>query len=153
MKHFSCAGMVSGQNRKRVKTKTVRALAICLAATVGLMAHSAVAEVRIRQDATHQTIGISGLTDREASCSIENVSGLIVRRTFGADAMTVDGFVIEGTDHIRRYVNVFVPVNLDRFTHNAVLTGLQRLTWKGRVVVGVVQACGSGPVLTLNGVQ
>ena len=92
------------------------------------MARPAVAEVRIRQDATYQTIGISGLTNRDASCFTENVSGLIVRRTFDADAMTLKGFVVERADHIRRYVNVFVPPNLDRVTHEAVLTGLQRLT-------------------------
>ncbi len=134
-------------------TETLRALAICSAAAIGLMARSAVAEVRIRQDATYQTIGISGLTNRDASCSTENVSGLIVRRTFDADAMTVEGFVVERADHIRRYVNVFVPPNLDRVTHEAVLTGLQRLTWEGRIVVSVAQACGSGPVLTLDRVQ
>lgn len=85
-------------------TETLRALAICSAAAIGLVARSAVAEVRIRQDATYQTIGISGLTNRDASCSTENVSGLIVRRTFDADAMTVEGFVVERADYIRRYV-------------------------------------------------
>ena len=133
--------------------ETLKALMICLVTAISLTASSAVAEVRVRQDAKYQTIAISGLTDRDASCSTENVSGLIVQRTFGADAMTVEGFVIERADHTRRYVNVFVPPSLDRVTHEAVLTGLQRLTWEGRVIVGAAQACGSGPMLTLDRVQ
>lgn len=80
-------------------------------------------------------------------------TGVVAQRSFSEDGVTLSGLVVEHADGTRTFINVFVPQMQDRFTRGAVLSGLQRLLRVGQRATGRVQACGAGPVLTLDQVQ
>ena len=126
---------------------------LCSAILTLLMTNPAFSNVQIRQDAMHQTIGISGLSAYQAECGLMKFVGRVAKRMFADDALTITGFIIEHIDGTRTFINVDIPDSQDRFTRGAVFDGLQRLLREGRGVIGRVQVCGSGPVLTLEQIQ
>lgn len=126
---------------------------ICAATLLAAIPGIAFAAVRFTQDAQHQTPRIWGLIDGETECSFVDFAGVVAQRSFAEDGVTLSGFVVEHADGTRMFINVFAPQTQDRFTRGAVLSGLQRLLRVGRRAIGRVQACGAGPVLTLDQVQ
>jgi len=75
-----------------------RLLAFCLTAAIALITSIALGKVQIEQKPLHQTVGISGLSDYEAGCSLESFVGRIAKRIFADDALTITDFVVEHTD-------------------------------------------------------
>lgn len=130
-------------------------LTTVIAYTVGplLCAEAVCAAVMVRQNGSGHTTKLSGLYD-DASCSPKLFSGKVVKREFSADAVTLDGFVIERPDGTRTFINVVVSSDLDMNTRPAVYDGLQRLTRAGRTVRGIALACGAGGrVLTVESLE
>ncbi len=92
---------------------------------------------------------ITGLpTDR--GCSEISFRGRVAKRDFDDKALKITGFVLEEEDGARTFINVFIPDGLSRAAMGNMLNGLQRALKEGRAINGNVQACGSGPVLTLR---
>jgi hypothetical protein len=88
-------------------------------------------------------------------CYPERTSGKIVKRHFRENGLTLSGFVIEGKDGTREFVNVTVDVEkLDAVTRSWVTRGLQILLVEGRSAEITVKACGAaGRVSMLDAVR
>ena len=126
-------------------------LALVLAAG---LAHPAAA-VQYKQDTQYHTTAVWDLVPaaKGYDCGAQQFTGTVVQRSFAPDGLTPDGFVLEAADGTRQFINVWVDLSNGRVERSVVLDGLQRLLRVGRLVVGRVQVCGSGPILTLEAVQ
>jgi hypothetical protein len=130
----------------------MRALCVGLCALV-LASSSATAEVHFKQNKLNHAVEISGLYD-DPTCSRQVISGMVVKREFSSDALTITGFVFQRLDGTRQFVNVDVPSGLDRVSQEIVDDGLQRLLRVGRVIHGRALECGvSGRIFDLEQIE
>lgn len=86
-------------------------------------------------------------------CGDVPFQGHVVKRIFDDGGLLVTGFVLEAEDGSRKFINVYIFGSLGRADMGDLINGLQRVLKEGQFVSGYVQACGSGPILTLEQVQ
>ena len=109
-----------------------------------LIVSTAHAELRINQDGKGQVISISGLYDSPEGCHTSQSNGMIVKREFKEDALTLSGIVLEASDGTRAFMNVDVETDkLNMAAKGNLLRGLQLLTFVGRKVSVTAYACGA----------
>jgi hypothetical protein len=113
------------------------------------ISQNAFCDVGFKQDKRSEVIELSGLAS-DPSCAKTTFAGKVVKRDFGADAMTLNEFVVEYSSGTREDINVEMPTGLDNATQHIVYYGLQRLTQVGRTVHGRAIVCGSGGFLTVE---
>ena len=81
--------------------------------------------------------------------------GMVAKRTFSNDGLALTGFVIEGSDGNREFVNASVEFGaLDAATSGWIRQGMNTLIQEGRTAVISTKACGAaGRVLMLDSVR
>jgi hypothetical protein len=91
----------------------------------------------------------------DRNCSAGKTAGKIVKREFAKDGLKLSGFVIEGPNGSREFINAIVDLDkTDATTKSWVMRGLHTLLTEGRSVEVDVMACGaSGRVMMLNAIQ
>jgi hypothetical protein len=120
-----------------------------------LVASASHAEMQISQDGRGQVVSISGLYDDPEGCHIFRTDGLIVKREFKDDALTLSGVVLEASDGARSIVNVDIePGKLGMAAKGNLMHGLQLLTAVGRKASVAAYACGAaGRVFFLDAIK
>ena len=94
------------------------------------------------------------MADIEGCPTTIDVSGIVVKREFANDAITVKDFVVERSDGTREIVNVGIPDDLGMAMRSIVFDGLQRLLRPGRSIRATAAGCGAaGRVLMLERVR
>jgi hypothetical protein len=91
----------------------------------------------------------------DRNCSAGKTVGKIVKREFANDGLKLSGFVIEGPDGSREFINAIVDLDkTDATTKSWVMRGLHTLLTEGRSVEVDIMACGaSGRVMMLNAIH
>ena len=108
------------------------------------LAECAYAHVSIKRSPQGQVLEISSLaSDPGSPCAPTEDSGLVVKRDFEDDAVTLKGIVVEHKDGTRTFINVETPTGLNMAEQGLVLDGLQRLSKIGRQVELGLFACGA----------
>lgn len=81
--------------------------------------------------------------------------GKVAKRTFSNDGLSLTGFIIEGSDGNREFVNAFVEFgSLDAATAGWIREGMNTLMQEGRTAVISTKGCGAaGRVTTLDSVR
>jgi hypothetical protein len=109
-----------------------------------LAVSAAHAELRVSQDGKGEVVSISGLYDDPEGCHISRTDGVIVKREFKDDALTLSGIVLETSDGARSFVNVDIePDKLGMAAKGNLMHGLQLLTAVGRKASVTAYACGA----------
>ena len=88
-------------------------------------------------------------------CHPERFNGKVVKREFGADAISPTSFVVEAADGQRELINApEVPADLNLADRGWVVQGMQKFTRVGRVAHGTAQRCGAcGHFLYLDSIR
>lgn len=120
-----------------------------------LAATAAQAEPRYEQNDKGQIISIVGLSDVHEGCHPAEISGVVVKREFAKDEITLSGVVVELPHGTRCFINVVaVPERLPMAQRSNLIAGLQILTKVGRAVSMLVDSCGAaGRTLLLDAIK
>jgi hypothetical protein len=110
---------------------------------------------RYSQNEKGQVTSIVGLSDSREGCHPSEMSGVVVKREFQKDEISLSGIVVELPDGTRSFINVIaVPESLPMAQRSNFVTGLQILTKVGRTVSLLVDACGAaGRMLLLDAIK
>jgi hypothetical protein len=130
-------------------------IALSVGAAVYAAGGAAHAAVQFTQDHQGVTTAIRGL-HVDNTCGLRPMAGKVVKRTFNSDEIMPTGFVLEGSDGTRTFINIDIDGadDWDEATRRAVYPGLQRLTKPGRMVRGRMLACGAaGGVFSVETVR
>lgn len=79
----------------------------------------------------------------DKNCSPRTIRGVIMKRDFESDGVTLRNFVYEEKDGSRGIINVDIPSGEGMATISAVYPALQQLTKVGRAFTADVLACGA----------
>ena len=134
--------------------RSVRTSLLLLMLMMAMPCAGVAQSLRYTQDANHNTTALSGLFYQSDCSAGIPISGVVVKREFGDDAISLKGFVLEKDGGTRQLINVDIPDGLSMAAKDIVFNGIQRLLRNGRSMVGTVSACGAaGRVLTLESVR
>jgi hypothetical protein len=99
-------------------------------------------------------VEVRGLA-QDSSCHPFEFNGIVVKRSFGNDGLTLTGIVIEQSDGTRSFINVDpVSAYLGMALKYSLIQATQLLTRTGRKVKGRALACGAaGRVLMLDSIK
>jgi hypothetical protein len=108
------------------------------------MVPQARADLRINQSEKSQVISIAGLYDANEGCHPFDVSGVVVKREFREDAVTLAAIVLEETDGKGNFIKVIaVPERFNMAARGNLIQGLQLLSRVGRTISATIYACGA----------
>src|SRR5271154_2914124 len=128
--------------RKWPKMRT-RSIA-CFALAMLAMLSDAFGEPQTKENSKGITVNVSGLQkNMDDSCHPGTFDGLVVKRSFADDAVTLTGITLEFSDGVRTFINVDTPPDMNMALRSRVFDGLQRLSNVGRHVMGQFYACGA----------
>ena len=99
-------------------------------------------EPQTKQDSKGTVIEVSGI-ERRDDCQPGTFDGLIVKREFDRDGVTLTGIVVQKADGTRTFLNVAIPDGMSMALRSNVYDGLQRLSKVGRHARGRIYYCGA----------
>lgn len=113
-------------------------------AVVILLATEANAELRVDQGSKGDVVSLSGLYDTPEGCQSFEASGIVAKRDFAKDGLTLSGIILEDEKGGRNFMNISVEVDkLSMAMRANLLRGLQLLSRVGRHVHVRAFACGA----------
>jgi hypothetical protein len=126
-----------------------------LALAIVAIQSSAFAEPRTRENAKGITIEVLNINSAPGDpCNPGEFEGVIVKREFADDAVTLSGITVEHEDGTREIINVEVPSDMNMALRGRVFDGLQRLSKVGRHATGRLFYCGAaGRFLQLDAIR
>ncbi len=96
---------------------------------------------------------LSGLYN-DSRCSVREFRGVVIKRQFEDDRVSIAGLILELSDGSRDFINV--DVDHTGLTSNAsgwIIRGLETLLTQGRVVDVSVKACSLDYIINLDAVR
>jgi hypothetical protein len=117
------------------------------------MATNAFGDPQTKQNSKGITVEVSGI-EQQYDCHPGTFDGLIVKREFGHDGVTLNDIVVQNVDGTRSFINVSIPDDMSMALRGGVVDGLQRLSKVGRRARGRIYYCGAaGRVLNLEAIR
>ena len=124
-----------------------------LIALIVVVSSSAQAEQAFQLDPTGKWVVSMSNLYNESTCLPREFRGVVVKRQFEDDRVSVAGFILEFPDGSRDFINV--DVDHTGLTLNAsgwIIRGLQTLLTRGHVVDVTVKSC-AGYIVNLDGIR
>lgn len=116
---------------------------------------NAFAELAIKRNPNGSVVVMTGLFDSPEGCHPFDMSGVVVKREFGKDALLLTGIVLESPNGSRTFINVVVEVEkMSMADKSTVLQTLQLFSRIGRQTSLRVWACGAaGRAYYVDGIR
>ena len=125
-----------------------------LIAFIVVVSSSAQAKPAFELDSSGKWVVLLSNLYRDSACTVREFRGVVIKRQFEDDRVSVAGFILERPDGSRDFI--YVDVDHTGLTLNAsgwIIRGLEKLLTQGRVVDVSVKSCSLDYIINLESVR